>query len=118
MDAPTPVEVRAALAELGQRERKIVGGLVVVLMQHPDRARDREWVSEQLVHLTLYAGEFDASTGPEAVQALEAYLADHSARLFEAGYLLFRRVGADLQPRMEEGFTLEDAMHAAMAYFS
>ena len=117
VEAPTPEQVRAVLAELGTRERKIVGGLIVVLMQHADRAPDREWVSEQLVHLTLHAGGFDDSTESDGVQAVETYLADHAAGLFEAGYLLFRRVGADLQPRAEQGFTLEEAMQIALGYF-
>ena len=48
--------LRAQLAEMEPREKKIVGGMLAVMFKNPDRVTDREWVTEQFVHV--------ASTSP------------------------------------------------------
>ena len=117
MEAPTPEDVRSTLAPLDARQQKIVAGLFTVMVQNPPKVRDREWMSEQLTHLTLLAGDFEADTPADGVQVVQDYLRVHAMELVSAAILLFQRVGLDLAPRAEEGFTIEDAMKVGLSYF-
>ncbi|MEX1023949.1 MAG: hypothetical protein WD226_02625 [Planctomycetota bacterium] len=114
---PNPNDVRASLAPLDDRQQKIVAGLFTVMIQNPTRVRDDEWVAEQLTHLALIAGEFEADSPADGVEAVERYLGAHSVRLLTASLLLFQRVGLDLAPVAKDGFTAEDAVRRALEYF-
>ncbi len=116
MDAPTPEQVRAALADLDARRRRIVAGLLTAMMRDPGRVRDREWVSEQLAQVTLLSGEIEADSAADAIEDVRAYLQDHASDLLAATYLLFQRVALDLQPRAAAGFELEEALAVALSY--
>ncbi len=116
MDAPTPEDVRRALAGFDALQQKIVTGLLTAMMQHPDRVRDREWISEQLTHVTLLAGEFEADSPDAGIRVVQEFLQAHSSDLLNATFLLFQRVGLDLAPRAAEGFTLEEALKVAVEY--
>jgi hypothetical protein len=103
MDVPEPDDVRAALAVLDARQRAVVGGLVAVLIQHPERVRDREWVAEQLTLLTLMVREGDADDPAAAVERTREYLALHARHLVEVSYRLYGRLGLDLAEEGREG---------------
>lgn len=118
MESPPPAEVRAALAPLDAREQKIVAGMLTVMIQHPSRVRDKEWISEQLTHLALLAGEFEVDSAQAGVQAVQDYLQARANELVRASFLLFQRVGLDLAPRAAEGFTFEEAVARGLEYFS
>ncbi len=115
--SPTPAEVQQALAELDPRELKIVGGMLAVMIREPKRVRDREWMAEQITHLTLLAGDFEADSGPDAVAAVEGYLHEKATRLLHCSLLLFQRVGLDMAPRTQSGFSFEEAMQQGLSYF-
>ena len=117
MDAPTGDDVRAALADLNSNKQKIVAGLLTVLMKNPTRVREREWVAEQLTQLSLLAGEFEASTPNDGVEAVQAFLRENSEELVRATFLLFQRVGLDMSARAHENPGLEDALKCALEYF-
>ena len=117
MNAPTSEDVRAALADFDSHRQKIVAGLLTVLMKNPARVREREWVAEQLTHLALMAGEFEADTPNEGVEAVQAFLHAHSEELVRATFLLFQRVGLDMSARADEEPGLEDALKCALEYF-
>jgi len=116
VNASRPDEVRATLAALDDRERKIALGLTALFMRQPEHAQDREWVSRELVQVTLFAGEFEASSPDQGVAEVQAYLEARAEPLLRAAFLLFERVGLDLAPRAAEGFTFEEAMAHAVAY--
>ena len=118
MTTPTPEVVRADLAQLDTRQQKIAVGLFGVLVSDPTRARDKEWVSEQLTQLTVLSEDADTEDPQAAVQALQTYLGMHADRLIEASLLLFQRVGADLASKAEQGFTFDEAMKIALGYLS
>ena len=117
METPTTDDVRAALGGLDAHQQKIVVGLLSVMVNEPQRVREREWLAERLTELTLLTGEFEADTPQGGVQAVEAYLLENSGRLLRAAMLLFQRVGIDLAPRAKAGgFTFEDAVQTGLAY--
>ncbi len=115
-ETPTPEEVRAALAPLDPREQKIVGGMLTVMMTEPDRVREREWIAEQLTRVTLLAGEFEGDSPDAGVQAVQDYLRDKAPGLLSASFLLFQRVGLDMAPRAEAGFSFEEALACGLQY--
>ena len=116
MTAPSPDDVRRALAGLDDRKRKIVAGLFALLIENPTRARDREWVCEELARVTTLAGGFEADSPDAGVAAVEGFLREHSEALLGATFLLFQRVGLDLAPRAAAGFSFEEALRAGLAY--
>lgn len=116
MAAPTPEEVRSALADLDPQREKMVAGLFALMVKNPDRVREREWVAEQLTQVVLMAGEFPADTPQDGVRAVQEYLAQNAEALVRATLLLFQRVGLDLAPRAQEGFGFEDAMRSSFEY--
>ena len=117
MSEPTPDDVRRALADFDARKQKIVAGLLTVMMKNPEQVRDREWISEQLTQLTLLAGDFEADTPQDGVRAVQEYLQANSEELVCATFLLFQRVGLDMAPRAQEGFSFEDALQCGLSYF-
>lgn len=116
MDAPTPDDVRRALADFDTPRQKIVAGLFAVMIRSPDQIRDREWIARQLTEVVLLAGEFEADTPDEGVRAVQAFLHANAEELLQASYLLFQRVGLDLASRAKEGFDYKDAMQIAVGY--
>jgi len=117
MNAPTPEEVRTLLAPFDTRQQKIVAGMLTVMMKNPQRVKEREWIAEQLTELTLLAGDFEVDSASEGVAAIHEYLRANTDRLLEAAFLLFQRVGLDLQARASSGFTFEEALQVGMSYF-
>lgn len=118
MVSPDPrPELRATLAGFDERRKKIVGALVALMIQTPERVRDREWLAEQLTHVTLYAGGFDdVASVDEGVQRVQAFLRENAAELLEASYRLFGVTAEDLEPRLAEGLTKEQALAHALDY--
>jgi hypothetical protein len=116
MDAPTPEDVRSALASLDAQQQKIVAGMLTVMIKEPKRVQDREWMALQLTELTLLAGEFAADTPDAGVRAVQDYLEANSVELLRASFLLFQRVALDLEPRVSAGFTFEEALRSGLEY--
>jgi hypothetical protein len=116
MDTPTADEVRGSLAGLDVRQKKIVGGMLAVMIKNSHRVRDREWITEQLAHLTLLAGEFEAGSTQEGLESVRDYLRENVGVLLNACYLLFQRVGLDLEPTAATGFSFEEALGQALGY--
>lgn len=105
-------DLRNRLAALAPREKKIVGGMLAVMFKNPDRVSDREWVTEQFLHVALLAGEMDD------VEAVRRYAKEHITPVLNACFLAFQCTAEDLAPRAESGFTMEEAMFQAMTYFA
>ena len=47
---------------------------------------------------------------------MQDYLHTHADRLLASALRLFQRVGADLAPQADEGFTFDQAMQLALGY--
>ena len=86
--------------------------MLAVMFKNPDRVTDREWVTEQFVHVAMLAGEL------ADVEAVQAYAREHVTDVLNACFLTFRATAEDLAARGADGFTLQDAMFHAMIYFA
>ena len=120
---PTPDEMRAELAQLDAFQQKVAGALMPVLFQNADKLRDREWVTEQLSHVTLLALELDrepeagaVGAGPEDLARVQSYVRDNRDVVLNSCFRLFLRVGEDMTSRAEEGFSLQEATVQALGY--
>jgi hypothetical protein len=120
---PTPDEMRAELAQLDTLQQKVAGALMPVLFQNADKLRDREWVTEQLSHVTLLALELDrepeaggVGAGPEDLARVQAYVRDNREVVLNSCFRLFLRVGEDMAGRAEKGFSLQEATVQALGY--
>lgn len=99
---PSADEVRARLRALDELDRKVVGGLVALLMSAPQRVRDREWLAERFVHVATvahgFAGEGDTASSDD-VERVRLYAQLRLHDLLQVTLLLFVRVAEDLQAR-------------------
>ena len=110
--------LRASLATLDERGRKVVGGMMAILFAHPERVREREWVSEQFTQVVLLAGGVEGGDGAQdAIVVVQDYVRENIDALLNACFALFLVVGDDLAPRVADGVTQEDAMLQAFSYF-
>lgn len=108
-------DVRRRLAALDARSRKVVAGLVTVMMRHPARVREREWMAEQLASVALLAGDVEADSAQAVAVELQTWLRTRADGLLEAAFLLFGRAGLDLAPRAGT-LTPDEALAHALAY--
>ena len=109
---PEPAILRAELASLSQEARKVVGGLVVVMMREPERVRDREWVLE---NYTLLASDA-LGLGNAEVAELQAFVQSERDGILNATMRLFLRVARDLEGLGGQP-TLGQATMVALSYF-
>jgi hypothetical protein len=109
---PEPAVLRAELAALGDEARKVVGGLVVVMMREPERVRDREWLLE---NYTLLASEA-LGLGDGRLDELQTFVLAQRDAVLNATMRLFLRVAADLSGLGGES-TLGQATIIALSYF-
>ncbi len=113
---PSPEAVRASLAHLDERQQRIVGGLFAVMIKSPAQVREREWMTQQLTEITVLAGDVDADSADAAINAVREYLQVHAEELLRSSLALFQRVGLDLAPRAQQGFSFEEALKIGLAY--
>jgi hypothetical protein len=111
--------LRADLASLDEDARKVVGGLVAVMIQSPERVKDREWMGEQLTQVLLLAWRDQLEALPDAGSGMEVVHRELAARGEEWTRLAFRVFTAtaeDLTPRLADGVTREQALVHAMGF--
>jgi hypothetical protein len=111
----SPDDLRRRLAALDARSRKVVAGLVTVMLRHPARVREREWMAEQLASVALLAGDVQADSAQRATAELQDWLRGRADGLLEAAFLLFGRAGLDLAPRAGT-LTPAEALAHALSY--
>ena len=111
--------LRADLATLDARQKKIVGGMMAILFKEPHRVREQEWLAEQFTEVTLLAGEFEAEGhAQDVVTVVQDYVRANITPLLDVCIRLFQCVGEDLAPRLAEGVDHNDAILQALSYFS
>jgi len=118
MKTPDPEHVRRTLAAFDERQRKIVGGLIAVMIRRSERVREREWICEQFTQLALLTAEEDDTASPDArAAALGRYVRANIDDVLNASYELFLRVAADMAARAHEDPSHADAVAQALTYF-
>ena len=109
--------LRATLARLDERQRKIVGGVIAIMIENSERVREREWIAEQFTQVALLACGFEHVAGTqEGGTLLQDYVRENIDPLLNTCYELFQSVGADLAPRASEGLSRQDAVTHALSY--
>ncbi len=110
-------ELRDTLAALDERQKKIVGGVSAIMIENPDRVREREWIVEQFTQVVLLAGDFeDVSSVQEGHDRVQAYVRDNIDPLLNASYRLFQCVAQDLAGSGDEGMSRAQALAHAMGH--
>ena len=110
--------VRAALAEMDDRQRKIVGGVLAVMFASRERVREREWMVEQFTEVTLLACDFeDVPSVQDGMQQVQDYVRANIDTVLNACFMLFTQVAVDLQSEDVTSFSQQEAMERALNYF-
>lgn len=111
--------LRATLNTFDDRKKKIVGGMIVVMIENPERVKEREWIAEQYTQVALLASEFEGiGSVNEGVERIQAYVRETMDEVLNACFLLFQFTAEDLAPRLSEGVTREDAVTHALTYMT
>ena len=58
-ELPTREELRSQIRALDPIEKKVLGGLIVLMIRNHDRVKDSEWIYESLVRLSVPALDLD-----------------------------------------------------------
>lgn len=120
MQFPTRAEIRAQIQTLSVAEKKVLGGIMVVMIHNHARVKDREWIAENFTRLAVpalgleQAGDVDAD-----LDAVTEFVGTSLGPVLNIAYPLFALVAADMQGKMAAGesHSLEDAVEQAMGYF-
>ncbi len=119
MGVPTRDVLRAELAQYGETRKKVVGGLLAVMFQSPDRVRDREWIVEQFTQVALLTGQFDhIEHAHDGVEVAQEWIRDNVDALLNACYALFVHVAQDLGDADGGTVSPSDALLQALTYFA
>ncbi|MFT4709371.1 MAG: hypothetical protein ACI8Q9_000491 [Planctomycetota bacterium] len=110
---PSPEELKAQLMGLGADERKVIAGMVVLMMKEPGKIRDREWLLEAYTHISAQALEM----GDERLEQLKELVQERRDLVLNTSFALFFRVAQDAA-ELGGTPTLAQASVMAMAYFS
>ena len=119
MAEPDPrAALRITLATFDDRRKKIVGGILAVMIENPDAVQIREWISEQLAQVTLLTADFEhLDDVTQGVAEVQAYVQSNADSILGACFQLFQFTAEDLAPRVSEGITRQDALVHALGYF-
>ena len=115
---PTPEEVRALVRPLDDRDRKVLGGLVALMIREPGEVRDPEWLAERFVEVAVVAHGFqndEEHATTEDVQTIERYAKDRMPALVHAAMALFVRTAEELRATHER-YTFRDAQEIVARY--
>lgn len=116
----TAEELRARIRALDPTEKKVLGGLIVLMIRNHDRIKDTEWIFESLARLSVPAlgldqeGEVD-----EDLDTVQEFVQRSSRQLLNVAFPLFVAVAGDMRQKMADGesYALDDACARALDYF-
>ncbi|MDB2577227.1 hypothetical protein N9Z54_08525 [Planctomycetota bacterium] len=120
MKIPTRDELRAELAGFDETRKKVIGGMLAIMFQSPEKARDRGWLAEQFTQVALLTGQFEAvEHAHEGVEVAQAWIRSNIDPVLNACFALFIIVAEDVQgDEAAKELTTSDAMLRALAYFA
>ncbi len=117
---PTPAQLRQQIHALDAVQKKVLGGLIVLMIRNHDRVKDQEWIFESFARLSVpalgldEAGEVDAD-----LDKVQEFVQRSSSAVLNIAFPLFAAVADDMRARMAAGesYGLEDACTRALDYF-
>jgi hypothetical protein len=115
---PTADEVRALVRPLDDRDRRVLGGLVLLMVREPARVRDQEWLAERFVEVAVVAHGFAADeehATSEDVAVIEGYAKARMRLVVNAAVALFVRTADELRAR-GGSYSLADAHAVVRSY--
>ena len=118
-DMPGPDEIRASIQALDATEKKVLGGMIVLMIRNYSRIKDQEWVAENFTRLSVAALGLDEAGEVDAdIDKVRAFIENSMGRVLNSAFPLFAQVAADMQRKGgADKFTLEEACAEALRYF-
>ena len=110
---PESAELRTFLMGLEEGQRKVIAGLVVLMMKEPEKVRDREWLMEAYTHVSAQAHEM----GDARLDELQVILKRDRDLILNTSFQVFLSVARDAADAGGTP-TLAQASVMAMAYFT
>lgn len=116
---PGPEQIRAAITLLDATEKKVLGGIVVLMIRNHSKIKDKEWVAASFTRLAVDAlGLEEERAVDQDIAAVNTFIEASMGPVLNAAFPLFAQVAADMQAKTgADGFTLEDACAQALSYF-
>lgn len=113
-------DLRGTLAAFDDRQKKIVGGVVTVMIGNPHRVRDREWIAEQFAQVTLLASGFeDVSSAQDGLAQIQGYVQENVNPILNACFRLFQCVADDIAAGGgAQDMDRADAVELALGYLA
>lgn len=118
MELPSPDDLRASIEAFDPIERRILASMIVAMIEHSDRVRDKEWIAERFAHTATFALEIEAEYADDpaaGIERVQAYAKDHMPRILDAAYAVFAHTAQAMQSRTA-GFSFRDAVEEAMTF--
>jgi len=119
-ELPTGEELRSRIRALDPVEKKVLGGLIVLMIRNHHRVKDSEWIYESLVHLSVPAlGLEQEGVVDEDVGRVQEFVQASARQLLGIAGPLFAVVAEDMREKMAQGedYGLGDACARALDYF-
>lgn len=119
-EVPSPTALRDDIRQLDELDRKVLGGLVTLMIREPTRIRDREWMAERFVQVAVVAHGFDQSSAGDAMEGvarIEGYGKQRMGTIVRTALALFVRTAHELEERAGPT-TLDDARDVIASYLA
>jgi hypothetical protein len=119
-DLPTAEELRLQIRALDPTQKKVLGGLIVLMIRNHDRVKDKEWIFESLARLSVPAlGLEEAGEVDHDLDAVQDFVKRSSSVILNSAFPLFAAVADDMRQKMADGesYGLDDACARALDYF-
>ena len=116
---PDAFEMRAMISALSAVEKKLLGGMILLMIKNHTRVRDREWLAENFTRLAVPALSLDSDGAVDRdIDAVKALVRESLDPVLNAALPLFARVAADMAAGPKaQGFCYDDCCEQAMSYF-
>lgn len=119
-ELPTPAELRTQIGTLDPTQKKVLGGLIVLMIRNHQRVKDQEWIFESLAGLSVPAlGLDEAGEVDGDLDAVQEFVKRSSTVVLNIAFPLFAAVADDMRQKMAAGesYGLDDACARALDYF-
>ena len=119
MKLPDGPQIRASIAALDAVEKKVLGGMIVVMIRNHAKVKDQEWIAENFTRLTVSAlGLSQERAVDEDIQEVNEFIDASMGNVLNVAFPLFTQVAQDMRHKsMGQAFTLEEACEQALTYF-